>query len=347
MNKSGNVKGISKVSLQFQKGLSLIELMVAMVIGLILVAGVIEIYVNSKQTYRNQDALSRLQENGRYALSTLVTKIRPAGFAGCGSLEAVETNVIADPPVPSTFNKFTAVTGYENNGGQSWDATLPPELGAVVDDTDVITLARTGDCGATLAGNLEPNNANIQVDADNTCDFKQDDVLMISDCEKADVFRIVNTVSGTKIQTVTHSQGSNNANTLSKLYQEDAEILDFSSETYFIRNGASGVPALWVLDGTQAAGAGNNPLELVEGVENLQVQYGIDDGFDSVPDRYVDADVAKANWDKVVAVRIQLLLRTIENVQAAQYTFNDVNYSGGFLRQELQATVKLRNRGLL
>ena len=100
-----------------QKGLSLIELMVAMVVGLILIAGVIEIYVNSKQTYRNQDALSRLQENGRYVLSILSTNIRPAGFSGCGNIASVEPVVIANPPVPSSFDAGSAVTGYENKGG--------------------------------------------------------------------------------------------------------------------------------------------------------------------------------------------------------------------------------------
>jgi len=329
-----------------QKGLSLIELMVAMVIGLILIAGVVEIYVNSKQTYRNQDALSRLQENGRYSLDILTTNIRPAGFSGCGNIAAVEPVVIADPPVPTTFGSASAVTGYEYSGS-SWDATLPTELGTVVTNTDVITVARSGDCGAKLAGNLSPSNANIQVDSNNSCGFAQGDVLMISDCEAADVFRVVNNpTSGGSIQTVTHSSGGNNANRLSKIYQTDAEVLIFSSETYFIRNGVSGIPALWVLDNTTATGT-NNPLELVEGVDSLQVDYGIDEGVDSVPDRYVGAGTAKANWDKVVAVRLTLLLRTIEHVQAADTTFDGVTYSGGFLRQEFQATIKLRNRGLL
>ncbi|EGG98962.1 type IV pilus assembly protein PilW [gamma proteobacterium IMCC2047] len=330
-----------------QTGLSLIELMVAMVIGLILIAGVIEIYVNSKQTYRDQDALSRLQENGRYALSILTTNVRPAGFSGCGNIDSVEPNVIATGVVPSSFAADSAVTGSEYKTS-TWDPALPVALGAnVLANTDILTVSRAGDCGATVTGNLAPTNANIQVNGNNTCGFKTDQVLMVSDCTAADVFRVVNNpTTGSLIQTVTHSKSSNNANVLSKLYQQDAEVLTFSSETYFIRNGTSGIPSLWVLDNTQAT-VGNNPLELVEGVENMQVEYALDAGSDGVPDSYAAADVAKANWDKVVAVRVRLLLRTIENVNAPAYSFNGVNYTGGFLRQEMTATIKLRNRGLM
>src|SRR3990172_12930451 len=78
-----------------QQGLSLVELMVAISVGLILLAGVLQIFISSKQTYRVNDALARLQENGRYAMYLLSKDIRMAGFTGCGS--AIPTvNVIAD-----------------------------------------------------------------------------------------------------------------------------------------------------------------------------------------------------------------------------------------------------------
>lgn len=330
-----------------QAGLSLIELMVAMVIGLILIAGVIEIYVNSKQTYRDQDALSRLQENGRYALGILTTNVRPAGFSGCGDIESVTPTIIALGTVPSSFAADSAVTGSEYKTS-TWDPALPGALGAnVLANTDILTVSRAGDCGATLTGNLAADNANIKVNSNNTCGFSQNDVVMISDCVDAEIFKITsNPSTNGPDQTLTHGNSTNITNKLSKLYQQDAEVLTFNSETYFVRNGTGGIPSLWVLDNTQATG-GNNPLELVEGVENMQVEYALDAGSDGVPDSYAAADVAKANWDKVVAVRIRLLLRTIENVNAPAYSFNGVNYTGGFLRQEMTATIKLRNRGLM
>ena len=54
-----------------QRGLSLVELMVAIVLGLILVAAVIELFVNNRQVYRVQEAKARMQEDGRFALHHL------------------------------------------------------------------------------------------------------------------------------------------------------------------------------------------------------------------------------------------------------------------------------------
>lgn len=64
--------------------MSLIEIMIALVISLFLIAGVIQLFIGSKQTYRSQDALSRIQENGRLAMESMATDIRMAGWAPPG-----------------------------------------------------------------------------------------------------------------------------------------------------------------------------------------------------------------------------------------------------------------------
>ncbi len=65
-----------------QLGLTLVELMIAMVIGLVLVGGVIQIFVANNQTYRVTENMSRMQENGRFALDIMGKMIRSAGFRG-------------------------------------------------------------------------------------------------------------------------------------------------------------------------------------------------------------------------------------------------------------------------
>jgi type IV pilus assembly protein PilW len=67
----------------FQTGLSLIEIMIALLIGAFLIGGVLQIFIDSKQTYRMQQNLSRLQENGRFAMDFLAQDIRMAGYWGC------------------------------------------------------------------------------------------------------------------------------------------------------------------------------------------------------------------------------------------------------------------------
>jgi type IV pilus assembly protein PilW len=87
-----------------EHGLSLVELLVAMAVGLLLTAGVLTIFVNSRQTYRVQDNLSRLQENGRFALTLVGNALRMTGFK-------------TDPATPNTSVFPTgAISGTETTG---------------------------------------------------------------------------------------------------------------------------------------------------------------------------------------------------------------------------------------
>lgn len=67
----------------YQTGMTLIEIMVSLLIGVFLLGGVLQIFIGSKQTYRMQEGLSRLQENGRFALDFLSKDIRIAGYREC------------------------------------------------------------------------------------------------------------------------------------------------------------------------------------------------------------------------------------------------------------------------
>jgi type IV pilus assembly protein PilW len=66
-----------------QAGITLIEIMIALLIGAFLIGGVLEIFINSRQTYRMQENLSRLQENGRFAMEFINKSIRMTGYWGC------------------------------------------------------------------------------------------------------------------------------------------------------------------------------------------------------------------------------------------------------------------------
>src|SRR2546430_2076111 len=63
-------------------GLTLVELLVAMTIGLVLIIGATQVYVDSSKAYGINEATARLQENARYALSVLEPDIRMSGYWG-------------------------------------------------------------------------------------------------------------------------------------------------------------------------------------------------------------------------------------------------------------------------
>ncbi len=312
---------------KIQAGVGLIEIMIALVIGLILIAGAGKIFLDGKQTYRLQDAQSRLQENARFALELLTNDIRMAGFSGCANLSSITPNVIAQPPIIA----LTAATAVSGN-----DAA-----------TDVITVQLSQGCGAHLKGNMAAANDGIQIMSPNSCGIDAGDALMISDCVAADVFRASSTSGGAPTQTIAHANTRNTSNSLGKTYQRDAELFIFASRSYYIANGAGGQPSLWRLDNTAAAG-GDNPIELVEGVENMQILYGEDTNGDRIPDQYRTVNNV-GNLVNVVAVRASLLLRTLDNnlLQLAQtYNYNDapVTATDRRLRHTFTTTVNLRNR---
>jgi type IV pilus assembly protein PilW len=76
---------LEHVSCARQRGLSLIELMIAITLGLVLMTGVIQVFLSSKNVFSTQQAVSRIQETGRLAIEFISRDTRMAGYMGCGS----------------------------------------------------------------------------------------------------------------------------------------------------------------------------------------------------------------------------------------------------------------------
>lgn len=106
-----------------QCGLSLVEVMIGLLLSLVLTAGVIQVYLSNKQTYYLQDEMSRLQENGRFAMDILHRIIRGAGFQGGQAFVDVNTMDATNPPTP--YNPANALIATSSNDhleviGSSW-----------------------------------------------------------------------------------------------------------------------------------------------------------------------------------------------------------------------------------
>jgi len=320
-----------------QQGLSLVELMIASVLGLLIMAGVIQLFLSSKATYRVQEGMSRVQEVGRYAVDRLSYDIRQAGYIGCGNLDRIPLNVIADDP--PDFSPGRAVVGYE--GGAGW--TNPTTI-AHVAATDVIEVRGASELSLTLTGNMAAENANIQV-KDNRLGVKSGEALFITDCVAADLFRAT-TVSteggGTKV-TIAHSEAKNSDNFLSKAYRADAEVMAFREKTYFVgRADGAADASLYLYDGNQA-------LELVRGIEAFELEFGVDTNRDFAIDDYRGAS-SVADWNEVRSVRVALLVSTTEDVipGAEAHSFDvlgrTVDVDDRRLRQVFSADIAVRNR---
>jgi len=349
-----------------QRGLTLIELMIAIVLGLLITAAVIQLFVNNKQTYRITESQMQLQNNARFALNALSKDIRLAGFSGCRAVENMNVYVIASGAVAS-MTENTVISGTEN-----WGLGTSATLGAVKTASDVFTLQRAQGCGAALTGNLSTANASVQVNAPNSCNLQANDVLMIADCEDAHIFRATTVSPGVNKQTIAHASNINQANRFckgyetlpqagncdagkNKLYSYDAELYKFVSTSYFIRDDQNGHPALWVFDHNSATNTVDpdklNPQIMVEGISDMQINYGIDDNGDDVIDDYKTAQAVTiaTEWHKVISAELSLLVETQETnlrLNDQQLSYNGVTTSetDRRIRRVFSTTVGIRNR---
>lgn len=337
-----------------QRGFSLVELMIAMTIGFIVLAGIGYLYVESRQSFRSMDNLSRMQESARYALEIMSRDIRMAGYRGCASSSGTLHNTLNNSGT-SAYNFGLPINGYDGVGA-NWTPALPADTGglsglSILAGTDAIILR--GALGGGAAVNKQPGNASadLQITAPN--DLAKDDIVMVTNCKAASVFQITNMNVNGAGHNVVHnigigSPGNSTKDLVENYSASGGEIIKMQSKSYFIRTGASGRPALWQFDNYKPVAAGVNPAEIAEGVENMQILYGIDADSNGIIESYSAAN-AVANWNLVAAVRISLLVTgNDENVATSKQKYN---YNGALvdapdqrLRQVFTTTVSVRNR---
>ena len=117
-----------------QRGLSLIELIVALGIGLFLIVGALTVYAQSRSTYGINESIARLQENGRYFFDVVEPDIRMAGYAGCVNVNQA-LNASANYTATNGLNNATDfanafapqvhIQGYEWTSAGTWTPALP------------------------------------------------------------------------------------------------------------------------------------------------------------------------------------------------------------------------------
>lgn len=340
------------------RGFTLVELMIAVTISLILLAGVTQIFISNKQTYRMNDALSRLQENARYAMHVLTSDLRMAGFVGCmDSTDPSKFESTLNTPNAYQFDFNNLLQGYEATGTNTWSPALDASFSAgVLTGTDVVAIKHMDGNGVAIAE--KKLTATGQIHVEPTSAFSEGDVIMLADCEKASVFQVTNmqsTAGGTRINVVHgNSAGYSPGNSTPQInnnFDLDAKLARLVSTVYYIGTGASGQPALFrrTLNRTGSTAVAFQAEELIEGVENMQLLYGERTGGTT---RFVAAN-SVADMDAVVAIRLALLMKTTDtaatSVDTRTYdlagtTIDPANEA--VIRRVMTTTINIRNRGL-
>jgi type IV pilus assembly protein PilW len=304
-------------------------------------------------------------------------RLRMAGFFGCLSGVPVYNN-LNNFSTSTAFNFGQGIVGYEAVGtspGQGfspgatnpsnassaagWLPALPADLvGSVVPGSDVVIVRNVSPSASAL---ISPYNDSAQVFVGALpSEFLVGEIAIVSDCQKASVFQITNVSTagpGGGIN-LTHSSASFVPGNATPNWDDDqqygpgAELLRAETWIYYVgARPGGGPPALFQrrlqLGGTAVALVAD---ELVEGVETLQILYGIDADGDRAVDQYVTANNV-ADWAQVVTVRLGVLLRAPDEYGTETDTqVYDVNETllnpvdDRRLRQLFTTTVAIRNR---
>ena len=320
-----------------QTGFSLIEVMVTLVLGLVVLASIVNLFINTKQNHAQNDRVSSVLENGRFALRMLATDLKTVGFMGGvldnnniskdGSLSLVtdcgesgETDWAYD----FTTYRFMQFL-YNTNGSTANSQFHCINSGNVVDDTDVLAIKR------------------VYTEKE-TASLSQDAVYLRSDYN-----------SGCLWFHSTSSTSPSGSSCPTTGYEDWRYILN----VYYIRNYANtagdGIPTLCKKYLSVTTGGSPEPtmseLCLAEGVEYFHVQYGLDTDTpkDGIPNQYVSNPSEEQVSNDAILARIYVLVRS--KTEDPNFSNNKTYYMGDrtvtvndkYYRRMYSTQVVLRN----
>lgn len=318
-----------------QLGLSLIELLISMALGLLLTLGVTQIYLSGNETYRQTQGLAHAQESTRFVSAVLNPDLRTAGSFGCLAEmgrpldQVVDNRLNGGLTVPLT----QAVQGWEYTGTGPGDsitlagalatptagnwtsgtagANLPANLvGSVVTNSDVIIVNALTPLGVPVNAANPQNGNSINLTGSSGVDVNRVVLATRGDCSEGELFQKSNNASASAI---TMAGGNvnpgNNGNNFNLPYDPQTRVYEFTSMAYYIGQGTNGEPALFRRLMTPL----QPPQELVSGVETLQILYGVDTNGTNAADSYLPANQV-VDWDSVASVRFSVLTRSQDEV---------------------------------
>lgn len=313
------------------RGFSLVELLIAMTLGLLLTSGMVAVFAGNRQSTELNSAVAEMQESARYALETLADDVRNAGYQGCLGVQSGGTAIRASSP-PTTDYLASAATGSLVGEFDVW--APPPPLGLNPADHDAVPGTHTlslmfGDADERrLVGQMKsgaaPSPAGEIELTEAFDDVEEGALAIISNCERADLFRITGLKSGGR-KLEHNASGNDGSGNLGTAYGDartlgQTAVMLFRANVYYVadtgRRNADGdsILALFRQSYPYDDQDDNPPTELVSGVESMRVAFGIRRPGGKL--RYVPPESGEYVPELVESVRIGLLMRSRDAIAA-------------------------------
>jgi len=290
-------------------GFTLVELMIALLLGLVVIAGVISVFLSNQQVYRSNEALSNVQDSSRLAFEMLARDIRAAGLNGCGNSGRL-SNVLNNGPNKSATPAWWATVNNPMVGYASTQTDPAAGTNRVAGTDSIILLGAEG-TGNSLKVDAEPA-ANFTINESST-DIKANDVVVVCDPDHAAVVQITavagsvlsHAASGTPGNCTTDlSYPSVCSSSSSYVFAPNALISKLSVSSWYI--GTNGIGGKSLFHQTVSLGTVQGANEMVRDVTGMQILYHQSGDTD-----FKAAD-SITNWPIVDAVQITLTTESVD-----------------------------------
>jgi type IV pilus assembly protein PilW len=325
------------------RGFGLVELMVALALGLFLIGGAISVFLTNQQAYRTTEQLSRMQESGRTSVELMARQLREAGGSPCGRSVPTANTVIN----AGTFwwsNWDDGLEGFNDNEVASAVA-FGTAAGERIDGTDAVFLVFADANSSTAVTAHTPPTITL---SNGDHGLESGDIVFACDYRRAAIFQITNGVASNP--DVSHASGAGTPGNCSiglnhptdcaapagNLYSfnTNGSLVRLVAETWYIGANGRGGRSLYRARLVNNAGTpATRNEEIAEGVTDLQMTYLQLDPAGALPADYVDAS-AVTEWSDVTAMRVTLTLQSLQNVGT----------DGVPLERQMTYVVSLRNR---
>ena len=307
-----------------QLGYTIIEIFIALAIGLVLFAGVLSIFVGMKTTSVETSSYGELQENGRFALSILSDDLQKADFWGdyTGTLSRSALAAVPGAPAPDCVGEGlnnatfpTALGHFRTTWGIT--ATTAANMGCIADaviGSDILQLKRVmgNAIDTTVAGALTNNN-----------------FYLVTNTSGGEIF------TGAALPVVDNSR-----------------VWEYQHHIYYVKTeGSNNVPVL--MQGRLTNNMSFDPL--IDGIEMIRFMYGVDTDNDGIVNAFISADdMTEDLWDRgsnsrIIAAKIYVLARSVkvdnkyENKNTYQLGDLSVTFDDNYRRLLFSSTVSLFN----
>lgn len=340
-----------------QTGVSLVEVMVALALGLFVSAGALSLMLGNRQANRTTEALARVQESTRVAFDLMSRDLRSIGINACSGGVRV-MNVLNNPTDPTApgyrwwADWSGGLRGFDDTAA-STAATIGTAAQQRVAATDMLEMMR----GAQTTIPVRAHDAasavmTLEKPNDQPHGYRVGDLVAVCDYVDTAIFQV--TAIDTAANSITHASTSGTpgncsaalgfrsscAASVSRVFTPGSTVMKFEPVAWYVGNNGRSGPANSPLSlfrvSVQSDGAGMAtavPEEIVEGVTGMQLQYMYVDPATGAGTYRNAVDVP--DWRRVTGVQIVLTIQSPES---------GVAEGNARIQRQLTHVVNFRNR---